>query len=144
MVNGTREFVGSEEKTLRSSIRSAIAEVSKDKLDISLQKQSDARMTLNYHAGQNTEGYHLIVAYITPHASNRIERGENKGKKLSHVQIVRNYESFSLNGKESGQVTLAAVKGISQGDTEVIGFLQSDETGKITAATKFTIKAVHS
>jgi len=144
LVNGTQEFVGSEEKTLRTSIRSAIAEKSKNKLEISIQKQSGAVLTLTYHSDQSTQGYNLNVAFVTPHAINRIERGENKGKSLSHVQIVRTFESIPLKGRKNGQINFSVVKGVLQVDAEPIGFLQNAETGKITAATQLKIKAAHS
>ena len=135
VVNGSREFVGSEEKTLRSAITSSLSEKGKAKLAISISGQS----IIDYQINQSTLGYNLLLALITPNASNKIERGENKGKTLSHVQIVRSLENFSLNGKEKGSVNLLTTKGIQQGSTEIIALLQNEKTGKITAAAKLKL-----
>ncbi|MFC4213167.1 DUF1223 domain-containing protein [Pedobacter lithocola] len=133
VVNGSREFVGSEEKTLRSAITSSLSETGKVKLAISVSGQSTI---LNYQINQPTLGYNLLVAVITPNASNKIERGENKGRTLSHVQIVRNLENFRLNGKDKGSVDFLPIRGIQQGNAEIIALLQNEKTGQITAAAK--------
>lgn len=144
VVNGSREFVGSDEKTLRASVLSSLSEINTNNLEISLEKQSDINLTLNYHTNQSTQGFNLLIAFIKPNAIHKIERGENRGKTLAHVQIVRNLDRFSLNGKENGLVTLSTLKEITQSDPELIAFLQNAKTGKITAATKFKIRPSHS
>lgn len=136
VVNGSKEFIGSEEKTLRGAIASSCAKATGTKLEISLSEQTGKSLTLNYQTSQPTPGYHLQVAQITPNASNKIERGENKGRILSHVQVVRSLENFSLNGKENGSVNFLPTKGIQQGSAEIIALLQNDKTGQITAAAR--------
>lgn len=136
VVNGSREFVGSEEKTLRNAIATALAEKTNATLEISLSKQSDLNLILNYQSNQETQGYNLLVALITPNASNKIQRGENSGKTLSHIQVVRSLQIFSLNGKESGLVDVVPIKGIPRSSMEIIAFLQNGKTGKIIAASK--------
>jgi len=136
VVNGSKEFIGSEEKTFRGAIASSFAQSTDAKLEISLAGQTGKSLTLNYQTNQSAPGYHLQVAQITPHASNKVERGENKGRLLSHVQIVRSLENFSLNGKEKGSVNFFAAKGIRPGSAEIVALLQNDRTGQITAAAK--------
>ncbi|GGI23750.1 DUF1223 domain-containing protein [Pedobacter mendelii] len=135
VINGSKEFVGSEEKTLRGAITSSLSEAGKTKLAISLSLQSGQNI-IDYQINQPTLGYNLLVAIITPNASNKIERGENKGRTLSHVQIVRSLENFSLNGKDKGSVNFLPAKGIQQGSAEIIALLQNEKTGQITAAAK--------
>ena len=139
VVNGSKEFIGSEEKTLRGAIKSSFTKAIGTKLEISISGRTGKTISLNYQTSQQTLGYHLRVALITNHASNKIERGENSGKTLSHVQIVREVESFSLNGKETGNVNFIPAKAIQQDSNEIIAFLQNDKTGQITAAVKTTL-----
>ncbi|QNN44969.1 DUF1223 domain-containing protein [Pedobacter roseus] len=103
---------------------------------IPLSGQTGKSLTLAYRSNQSTPGYHLQVAQITPNASNKIERGENKERTLSHVQVVRSLENFSLNGKKNGSINFLPAKGIQQGSAEIIALLQNDKTGQITAAAK--------
>jgi len=139
VVNGSNEFIGSEEKTLRAAIASSFAKPTDAKLEISLAEQAGKSLTLNYQINQLAPGYHLQVMQITPHASNKIERGENKGRILSHVQIVRSLENFNLNGKEKGSVNILPAKGIQPGSAEIVALLQNSRTGQITAAARIRI-----
>lgn len=140
VVNGRLEFVGSQERTLHNAIAGALSETNNAKLEVSIMKQSKENLTLSYHSNRQTQDYNLDVALIGLNASNKIERGENKGKTLSHVQIVRNLEIFKLDGKENGTVNFHPMKEISQGNMEIIAFLQNVKTGKITAAAKVRFK----
>ncbi|SEB20971.1 DUF1223 domain-containing protein [Pedobacter hartonius] len=136
VVNGSKEFVGSEEKTLRDAIAASLSEAGNTKLGISLSGHMGESLIMDYQINQPTSGYNLLVAFITPNARNKIERGENKGRTLSHVQIVRSLENFSLNGEENGRVSFLPAKGIQQGSADIIALLQNGKTGKITAVAK--------
>jgi hypothetical protein len=136
VVNGSKEFVGSDESVLRKSILAALSNPIKSSLKLSINKQSITSLSLNYSTDQKTEGYNLLVALVSPTGTNKILKGENKGKTLSHVQIVRQFETTALQGKTSGVVNLNFIKSNGAFQTEVIAFLQDIKTGKISAATK--------
>jgi len=136
VVNGTKEFVGSEENILRNSIKAEIGKTGTTNLQVLLGKISKNNLTLNYHTYQRTDGFVLTVALITSNATNQVLRGENKGKKLSHVQIVRQLDSFTLQGKTNGTVNIQLSELNAQMPSELIAFLQDNKTGRITAATR--------
>eukprot|EP01133_Synstelium_polycarpum_P021247 gene21247-25523_t len=102
VVNGSQEFVGSEESTLRKSIAAVCSKSAKNDLKISLNKSDDQSLDLEYHTGQQTKNYSLFIALVTPKASSQVLRGENKGRMLSHVQIVTWIKNINLNGKTAG------------------------------------------
>jgi len=70
-------------------------------------------------------------------AQTKVERGENAGHTLSHVQIVRLLQSFTLKS-DSGAESLALPKGVDAKGSELIAFLQNTSTGAIIGATKAT------
>ena len=135
VINGSKEFVGSEENMLRNSIKTALAKPLMGNLTISTSKNGNGRLTLNYNTDQLTDGYSLAVALVMGKASNQVLKGENKGKTLSHVQIVTQFETFALAGKNNGSVNVQINHLNGQQPTALIAFLQSNKTGKITAAT---------
>ena len=142
VVNGAREFIGSEERTLRSAIQHALANKATHSLQISIAKQTGNNLTLNYTTDLKASDYELVVATINPNSVSKIGNGENKGKTLSHVQIVSDYKKFSLNGKTSGHINLTAKGSATKplNPIEIIAFLQNSKTGKIIAAARATDK----
>lgn len=142
VINGSKEFIGSEEGTLRKSLSTELAKPSNNHLEISLSKSDQNNITVNYRINQKTYGYNLIVAIVSPNASNKILRGENKGKTLAHVQIVRQFETVDLKGKANGTTQISLTNSGLGNNLEIIAFLQNNSTGRITAASKtnFTAK----
>jgi len=143
VVNGNKEFIGSEENTLRKTISDALKSDNENSLDITLQKQNGEELSLTYNTNQKTTGYNLIVAAVIPNAVNRVLKGENKGKTLAHVQIVEQFETINLNDKANGTFKLTLKKLKNQTDITIIAFLQNQSTGQIIAATKLKDKVMH-
>ncbi|UKT66037.1 DUF1223 domain-containing protein [Pedobacter mucosus] len=138
VVNGSQEFIGSEEKTLRNAVQNALSQTSLNHLEINIEEQTATNISLSYQRNQRVQGDNLVIAIVSPSATNKVERGENKGRILHHVQIVNNFETFNLNGKEKGLVNLAL--GSMKNDFELIAFLQNANSGQIMAATKLPLK----
>ncbi|MBC6111424.1 DUF1223 domain-containing protein [Pedobacter fastidiosus] len=141
VVNGSKEFVGSEEEILRKSISTELAKPNTNNLEISLNKSDEKKLILNYKTNQKTDGYNLIIALVSPMATNKILRGENKGKTLSHIQIVRQFETINLNGKSNGSANITVTNAKQEQVSEIIAFLQNNSTGRITAASRLNITA---
>jgi hypothetical protein len=136
VINGGKEFVGSEENIMRNSIKTALAKPTGGNLQISLGKTDKHRLILNYTTDQQADGFSLAVALVSSNASSQVLKGENKGKTLAHVQIVRQFEAFALQGKTKGSVDMQVDKVDGKVPTELIAFLQNNKTGKIIAASK--------
>jgi len=142
VVNGQTEFVGSQEGTLLRSIKDALLQ--NDELQLSLSG-------LRLNGGQidwmcKAEGgpamwnnYSLIVAVVQRTATTQVKSGENGGRTLSHVQIVRELGVSALDGKGQGAGRLAWPAGVAPADGEVIAFLQNRDNGKIIAATRSVV-----
>ena len=143
VVNGGKEFVGSEERTLRKTISTALSSASETSLNIALQNQNGEELSLVYNTNQKAIGYSLVVAAVIPNAINQVLKGENKGKTLAHVQIVEQFETINLNNKASGTFKFNLKKLKTQTNVELIAFLQNQNTGKITAATKLKGEMIH-
>ncbi|RZK66494.1 MAG: DUF1223 domain-containing protein, partial [Pedobacter sp.] len=82
VVNGSEEFIGSEEKSLRNAIQNALSHTSQNHLEVTIEKQSHRDISLSYKRNQQMQEENLVLAMVSPNATNRIERGENKGRTL--------------------------------------------------------------
>jgi hypothetical protein len=152
VVNGRKEFVGSEASTLRSTIEqdlAAPAPLSNGnlklyngnlKLSISNLKKEGNKLEWSWQTEGSKKGLSLVVALVQHSATTNVKAGENGGHTLSHVQIVRNLQSVSLNGKSNGVGQMDWSGAITTGEAEVIAFLQNEDNGEIVAATRSNIQ----
>ncbi len=141
VVNGTQEFVGSEEGTLRNAIRADEQKTASAQLTLNDVKVNGGKAAFNYAAGGIKENTTLVYAIVQHAAQTKVEAGENGGRTLGHVQIVRELESLPLSGRGNGAVSINLPKGLNIRDLEVIAFLQNQVTGEITAAFKTDLEA---
>jgi hypothetical protein len=135
VVNGRTEFVGSEEGTLRNAIRTNLAKDAVAQISLTNIKINQNKVDLQYQTQGRIGNAILLLAVIQKNAQTKVERGENAGHTLSHVQIVRGIESISLKG-DKGQASIELPKGFDAHGAEIIAFVQNTSDGEITGATK--------
>lgn len=139
VVNGQQEFVGSDENKLRSSIRAALHRVSPGYLKLSDLKKNSRNVTLHYQIEGNAANSYLVLALIEKTASSKVLKGENQGRTLMHVQIVRKIQAIRINELKEGVGELEIPEGLDRQKLEIIAFLQSGNKGEITAATRAAV-----
>lgn len=135
IVNGKTEFVGSEEGTLRNAIKANLQKDAVAGITLSDIKVDGDKASLNYQTKGNISNTALLFAVVQKSAQTKVERGENAGHTLSHVQIVRSLQSLSLKGS-NGSESITLPKGFEAKGTELVAFLQNTSTGAIIGATK--------
>jgi len=137
VVNGKTAFVGSEEGTLRNVIKAGLQKDAVAEIMLGDIKVDGNKVSLNYQTKGSIANTDLLVSVVQKSAQTKVERGENAGHTLSHVQIVRLLQSFTLKS-DSGAESLALPKGVDAKGSELIAFLQNTSTGAIIGATKAT------
>jgi len=134
VVNGRMEFVGSEESVLRSAITGNLTKEQGTPLSLTV-VANNGQATIKYAANKPDKNTALYVAILEKNAQTKVERGENEGHTLSHVQIVRKLQKVALgNGNGEAKVSLPA--GFDTQNWEIIGFLQNTDSGVVTGAAK--------
>lgn len=136
VVNGRKEFVGSQEGTLRNAIKSALLKDAQIKITISNIKASGKQATLNYELDGNINNTSLLFALVERSAKTAVRAGENSGRTLSHVQIVRNLQAVAANKGKAGVASVTLPNGFTVQNFEIIGLLQNTVTGEIMGATR--------
>ena len=135
VVNGKKEFVGSEEGTLRNAITAGLRVQPAGALTISALTNQD-HATIQYQANNAGKNTNLLLALVQKSAQTKVKSGENGGHTLSHIQIVRKVQSVPLAASGNGKTTIALPDGFNTQGWEVIGFVQNDTNGEILAAAK--------
>ncbi|HTH82256.1 MAG TPA: DUF1223 domain-containing protein, partial [Mucilaginibacter sp.] len=136
VVNGKKEFVGSEEGTLRNAIKSNIVKPSLTQLTLSDIENTGKQVKLHYKVEGNGTNSVLLLAVVQKSALTKVKAGENNGHMLSHVQIVRQLQSIALSNDKSGVESIALPAGFTAKGYEIIGLVQNTQNGEIVAAAK--------
>ncbi|RBQ11754.1 DUF1223 domain-containing protein [Pedobacter miscanthi] len=132
VVNGTAEFIGSDEKAVRSAIASQLSIKHQGILSVSVHK-TGKQIKVDYLSGNTGDQDDLILGLIQKNGSSNVLRGENAGLRFSHIQIVRNLQSVSLKQSSSGSREFYIPLENNMEKWEVIGIIQNRKTGRITA-----------
>ena len=80
--------------------------------------------------GTDAKKEQAILVLIQKMATNEIKKGENKGRTLHHINIVRNIFYLPLKEKTT---SFMFPPGFSKEDFFVAGFIQDKRSGKIKA-----------
>ena len=138
IVNGQKEFVGSDAGALHEAINNGLRKEAQGQLTLGDVRLNGGKLSWQAHSSGvgSGDGLRLVVAVVEYDASTRVMAGENGGKTLSHVQIVRGFDRVSLNGKGDAAGMLDWPEGMKVSEGEVIAFLQDSHSGKIVAATR--------
>lgn len=136
VVNGKKEFVGSEEGTLRNAIKAGLQKPSSAQIELSNIKTETGKAVLHYQATDNGNNSTLLLALVERSAQTSVKAGENRGRNLSHVQIIRHLQSTALSNGKGGVESIVLPKEFNPQNWEVIALLQNTQTGEIIGATK--------
>jgi hypothetical protein len=81
----------------------------------------------------------LNIALVQKQGVTEVKRGENGGKKLYHINIVRDFKTIVDLKDQKGTVQLTIPEGLSKRDCAVIAYLQQKNNGAVTAAKKINL-----
>lgn len=138
VVNGKKEFVGSDQAALTKALSNSLDSKPTNILTLTGKIQA-GKLDVTYQLSGAKAGQELVIAAVQKHAVRQIKRGENEGRVLNHVQIVRSLHSFKLGKSNNGQIVISLPKEFTESGWEVIGLLQNKETGEIYAAGKVSV-----
>ncbi|TCC97142.1 DUF1223 domain-containing protein [Pedobacter hiemivivus] len=135
VVNGQEEFVGTDESRIRKSILAQL--VVKPSAILRLEHQKDdTGVKVTYHAEGTIKNTSLLIAIVQKSGHSNVVRGENAGRGLSHVQIVRSIQIVNLNATGIGNTSIKLPKDLDGQQWEVLGLIQDKSNGKILGAAK--------
>lgn len=137
VVNGGKELVGSDEKGLRSDIEADLQGAEGKKI-VLYASVHDNNIRVNYQMA-NRGNDNLYIALVQSHAETRVGGGENSGRRLEHVNVVRELKTAPA---DTGSVVFALPQGLAAKDCKLIAFLQTNKAGDlaVTGATGVDIQ----
>ncbi len=130
VVNGKTEFVGSNESKLRSAIQRELK--NEASVSINLQTITNARTVSVTCSVSDAINSVLNIALVQKQAEVSVKRGENAGKILKHIDIVRGFKKLDILSSNTNLVTLYIPDGLLPKDLKVIAYVQNRDDYKVT------------
>ena len=129
IVNGRHEFVGSNQRKWMQVY--GVESSGKNRAEISITKASIEGKTLQINLSHQLDNTHFInVAVVERALSQQVTRGENRGRKLHHDNVVRQFQLLRSHQKS----TMIDVEGIDLSKASVIVYAQRSNNYEIVAA----------
>lgn len=135
IVNGKKEFVGSDRNAVENAIQTALLNSDNAKIDLSA-KVSEKEINVNFKTDENNSSNKLLITLIEKKSSTNVQRGENEGRHLIHWQIVHQQNQISLKNSSEGATNFKLPENFNPANWEIIGMIQNVKTGEILGSTK--------
>jgi hypothetical protein len=133
VVNGTDQFNGSDESTLKS----VLSDISQKKAPTSFSKlevnKANDRLKVHYALSEfSIDHYEIHFALLAKHVSTAVKRGENTGRRLEHTNVVRQF--ITQKADRSGDAFFDHISHFDISNTTVVAYLQQVSDHHIIAA----------
>ncbi len=122
IVGGTEQFTGSDRAHADAAIARALARPAPVQLAIRVRRTAPGTATIDYDAPGAPQGALLTVALVQRAATSVVGAGENAGKTLHHVDVVRAFESAPAS--RQGLSSLPVPNASSGEEMDVVAFVQ--------------------
>lgn len=122
VVNGRWEFVGSNRTHTRAAILKAMDERVSAETSVTA-KTMGAKIEVQFLASGLAEGNRLVIALAQKSAESDVTRGENSGRTLDHIHVVRDFREVSATS--SVKVSFSKPRDFNEGDYHVLAYVQA-------------------
>jgi hypothetical protein len=136
VVNGTDEFVGSDSKKMTQTLNKLSDSDSKIKFKFENIEWKNEAVNLEINLSDLPKNSQLNVALVNKNTETSIPKGENEGRKLTGVNVVRVLQKIpSITLKN--EVRILIPKNLEKANTRIIAFQQDKNTNQITGVGTF-------
>lgn len=130
IVNGKKEFIGSDRYAVENAIQTALLNDNNAKIDLSA-KVSEKEINVNFKVQENNPQNKLLITLVEKKSSTNVQKGENEGRHLVHWQIVHQQNQISLKNSPEGTTSFKLPANFNTNDWEIIGMIQNVKSGAI-------------
>lgn len=136
VVNGAEGFVGGDRAHARRAVEAALARPAGVAIALSVERH-DGAITARYRVAGAPAASEVAVAWVERSREVDVRRGENAGRRLHHVNVVRAWSTLALAADGAGVQTLHLPTTASSGPAEVVAWVQGSAM-RVLAATRAT------
>ena len=141
VIDGSQQVNGSSGPQITHAIEAAAAQPGKLQIKIADASWAEdvlhATVSVPDLSPQTAKGTTLYAVLADDEDTSSVAKGENSGKTLKHVSVVRVMQKVSsLHGPYSGPVQIRLPRGVAHNKMRLIVFAQKGENGQIFGATQ--------
>jgi hypothetical protein len=136
IVNGKTEFTGSDKKRLYTTVEQELNADNNIMIELSAKTSGTKSIDVSYKLNPDKD-IALHIALIQLQALSAVKRGENSGKHLHHIDVVRN---FKTTGSGTGSLNIILPEGLAAKDCKIIAFAQNKNDLHVTGANECSIQ----
>ena len=138
IVNGCKQFTGSNFEKLKSCIYESSETPDACNLKISAVEKTKGGFEISYESRSLPEGTILNIALTEDKTESNVTQGENANKKLVHHDVVRAFASFNMT-ETKGIIKLnTSLSNINSG-YKIVAFIQDSKSFRVLSAARFTL-----
>ncbi|MEO9483318.1 MAG: DUF1223 domain-containing protein [Ekhidna sp.] len=137
IVNGKHEFVGSSRSELNKALVLEAKATSKEGFEVSILSKTKTSIAFSVKSN-NTANSQINVAIIEKNLSQDVKRGENRGRTLTHDNVVRAFDTRSFDGKEN-KFQLSLPEDLVIANASLIIYAQASSTWYVNSATQIKL-----
>jgi hypothetical protein len=130
VVNGSEEFAGSDYNRLEQSVQQAFRSFTSVNFQLSA-KNTANQLSVSFTARTKKDEV-LTIAIVQLHYSSQVKSGENRGRNLAHINIVRDFKTLNPSQQQNGTVQLQMPEGLKSNEVKVIAFIQQKDNFRVT------------
>ena len=138
VVNGQVEFVGSNIDRLNTVVKQDLNTATNQPINITAVSTGNNTIEVAYQINENANTL-LNIALVQLHAITNVKRGENEGRKLNHINIVRDFKTVPAKNS-TGKITLTLPAGMAAKDYKLIGYLQNSQSLQTLGVAETSLK----
>ena len=135
IVNGGVQFTGSERSRLFTTIDQALKRTPATAPELTAVSPDNKTIRVSYKTPAGAG--RLNIALVQHNADTQVQRGENEGKHLHHINIVRDLKTVAA---APGAVSFQVPAGLSATAFSIIAFVQDPRTLAISSATEVRLQ----
>ena len=137
IVNGRHEFVGSNRSSWQRTFD--IEKRKKNTCSITVNKLERSGNELTVEVSSSDSGrVKLNVAVVERSLSQDVKRGENRGRKLAHDNVVRSFQSRTFDGS-ANRFNLTLPEDLEITNANLIIYVQNQENWEVLGAIKHSL-----
>ncbi len=135
-INGSREFVGSRKRDIAETIQTQSKKPKSHRIEINDFTTTGNNLQFAYEVDGEMQGIQLNLALVQKEGTNYIKRGENRGRTLSHGNIVR---EFVTTTNPKGKIQFEIPDDLDINEAILIAYTQKQSTFEVTGAARSNI-----
>jgi hypothetical protein len=135
IVNGKVEMIGSAARELKNSISKFLKSSNEIQFSSKVEEVNSQSLKLSFDIPIDSQNKDLVVNLIEKDISTNVKAGENGGRVLVHVNVVRSFQRVIIESSKK-EIKINMPADFKKENFEIISFIQEKSQGAILGVSK--------